>query len=225
MNAIRGDMEGALDAMISDQKAAPGECKVTLVQFDDQIEVVFKDLPVQDVPPIKLMPRGTTALWDAISTGLAVSEAVEAELKIVVIITDGYNNASRECDLATIRERIQKAEEGAWKFVFLGASGLDAMQGTADLGVKRSAGNAVSFGASGQSVRAAVKGFSKVVCQSRTRGPMLGDEGVAFAYTQSHYEDALKDEENATAVTSTTGTDTGSVSTTVGPMTITKRRR
>lgn len=218
-------MEGALDSMINDQKAVPGDCKVTLIQFDTTSEVVFKDVSIQEVPPIKLIPRGGTALWDAISMGLANSEAVEADIKVVVIITDGEENSSRECDHDKVKARIADAEKNNWKFVFLGA-GLDAMKETSNLGIRNQ--NAVSYGASPEHVRAAVRGFSGVLCKTRDLSSR-GIVGQSLAYTQSDFEAALAEEKNPSSekdsVSSITTTDTSTVSTSIGSMTVSKRRR
>ena len=50
MQSIKSDIEGGFAAFIDEQRAAPGECRVTLAQFDDQYEVVYADRDVADVP-------------------------------------------------------------------------------------------------------------------------------------------------------------------------------
>ncbi|NED52566.1 VWA domain-containing protein, partial [Micromonospora aurantiaca] len=60
------------------QKEAPGRTLVTLRQFDNEHETVFERVPLADVPGFKLIPRGMTALLDAIgSTIAAVNEYVD----------------------------------------------------------------------------------------------------------------------------------------------------
>ena len=66
MQSIRDDTEGGFDAFIAEQRSQPGDCRVTLAQFDDQYEEVYQDVPVADVPPLSLSPRGSTALLDSI---------------------------------------------------------------------------------------------------------------------------------------------------------------
>ena len=39
---------------------------MTLAQFDDRYDVVYRDQPIQTVPPLTLEPRGCTALLDAL---------------------------------------------------------------------------------------------------------------------------------------------------------------
>ena len=73
MQSIRDDTIGGFNAFIADQRQHPGDCRVTLAQFDDRYEVVYTDRPIADVPALDLHPRGTTALLDAI--GRLVTDA------------------------------------------------------------------------------------------------------------------------------------------------------
>lgn len=65
MESIRSDAEGGFDAFIADQRAQSGECRVSLVQFDHEYEVVYKDEPIAKVPRLRITPRGSTAMLDA----------------------------------------------------------------------------------------------------------------------------------------------------------------
>ena len=42
MQSIKDDTEGGFDAFIAEQRKQPGECRVTLAQFDDQYEEVYR---------------------------------------------------------------------------------------------------------------------------------------------------------------------------------------
>jgi hypothetical protein len=78
-------------------------------------------------------PSGSTALYDAIGmTTRKLNENIGTELisdiatAVVVIITDGYENSSRQFDLAQIKSMIRELEAtGKWTFSYLGAT-LDA---------------------------------------------------------------------------------------------------
>ena len=52
MQSIREDTIGGFDAFIADQRTQPGECRVTLAQFDDRYEEVYADRPVAEVPNV-----------------------------------------------------------------------------------------------------------------------------------------------------------------------------
>lgn len=80
------------------------------------------------------IPSGSTALLDALGTTVHQLEADQktsnasiSTTLVVVVITDGYENASREFMLSDIREMITRLEaKGLWTFSFLGAT-LDAV--------------------------------------------------------------------------------------------------
>ncbi|MFN9236097.1 MAG: VWA domain-containing protein, partial [Planctomyces sp.] len=103
MQSIRKDAEGGINSFVESQKAVPGELLVTLVQFDNEYEVVCQAIPVANVPQYSLQPRGATALLDAVGrcideTGVRLAEMPESErpgLVTNVIVTDGRENSSR----------------------------------------------------------------------------------------------------------------------------------
>ena len=66
MESIRSDAEGGFNAFLADQRAQSGECRVSLVQFDHKYEVVYEDKPIAKVPRLRITPRGSTAMLDAI---------------------------------------------------------------------------------------------------------------------------------------------------------------
>ncbi len=135
-----GSMEGIAKATIDSynefikgQKAAPGTADVLLVQFDDIYEVVY-DQPLDKVPAMTaetFIPRGMTALRDAIGKTIntlgdairTLSEDQRPDSVTFVIITDGYENASKEYTQVTVAEMVKhQSDSYNWKFVFLGAN-------------------------------------------------------------------------------------------------------
>jgi len=133
MARIKDDAIGGFNAFIQGQREVPGDAIVTYVQFDHDYEVVFAAKPLQQVGPIDgkiYVPRGQTALLDAIGrtiseVGARLSTMAETDRPgkvIVVILTDGHENFSREMTLSRVREMIQHQQDKyGWKFVFLGA--------------------------------------------------------------------------------------------------------
>lgn len=139
MASIRKDANGGFSSFIEEQRTVEGEARVTQIMFDDKIETQYEAKPLADVPPLDLTPRGSTALLDAIGSALNVQgERIHdekwAELVIVVIITDGGENASREYKADQIKSMIEHAEKNGWKFVFLAAN-QDAFQVGAQYGI------------------------------------------------------------------------------------------
>jgi len=132
MQRLKDDMEGGLWATVVEQHGLPGRCRVSLYQFDDKWEVVFTGKPSGEVTQedCRLVPRGSTALNDAVVKSLADLEArilgepeEERPGKVaVIVITDGFENASEENKKQDVRDAIRRAtEKFGWKFVFLAA--------------------------------------------------------------------------------------------------------
>ena len=154
MQSIKADTEGGFAAFVEEQRKAPGECRVTLSQFDDQYEVVYADRPIADVPALVLQPRGSTALLDAMGRTItdagarlaALPEAERPGTVIVAVMTDGMENASREWTHPAIKALVtQQTEAYGWQFMYMGAA-QDAIEVGASLGVARDA--SVTYGRS-----------------------------------------------------------------------------
>ena len=131
MDAVRGDAEGGVNSFIAQQAKESGEALLTLMQFDTEYELVHNGVPVSQVPAYKLVPRGMTALLDAIGraineTGERLSNMNEQDrpgLVVFVVMTDGQENSSMEFSKDRIREMIEhQQDEYNWHFTFLGAN-------------------------------------------------------------------------------------------------------
>ena len=129
MGSSREDSEGAINHFIKDQQGEEGECNVTLVEFDNEYDVLYDGVSVEDVGEYQLVPRGMTALYDAVGTAITTvgerlaktPEADRPSLVTVVISTDGLNNASKEYSHSQIVKMIKtQREEFSWQFIFLG---------------------------------------------------------------------------------------------------------
>src|SRR5882724_4169530 len=69
MASLKTDVEGGFKTFIDEQKQVPGDCGVTLVQFDSEsVETVYSGESLDLVPPLVLTPRGGTPLLDAMGT-------------------------------------------------------------------------------------------------------------------------------------------------------------
>lgn len=89
-------------------------------------------------------PAFTTPLYDAIGTTvLSLSDMVGDSGKVLVVIqTDGLENASREFDQKSVFDLITEKEKDGWTFVFLGAD-QDAWAAGAAMGM--APGNVMSY--------------------------------------------------------------------------------
>lgn len=131
MMSMQKDAEGGLNTFLTDQKSGPGRCTVRIDQFDTEYENVTKSVDVNSVEPYVLVPRGGTALLDAIGKTVvdfgeelaALPEDQRPGNVIVVVVTDGGENQSREFTNDGVKALITKQEtEFGWTFVFLAAN-------------------------------------------------------------------------------------------------------
>jgi hypothetical protein len=143
MEAIREDAEGGVNSFITEQGKEPGEALLTLVQFDTEYEFLHKGVPIHQVPKYKLVPRGMTALLDAVGkaineTGERLAKMAEEDrpgLVIFVVMTDGLENSSKEFTKIQLKEMIQRQQnEYDWHFTFLGAN-QDAFAEAGGMGI------------------------------------------------------------------------------------------
>lgn len=157
MQSIVDDVIGGFNALVKDQRKTPGECTLTLVQFDgrDPQETVYDVLPIAEVPELTtetFRPRGNTPLLDAMGrliteTGRridATPEHTHPGKVIFVVLTDGLENASRSYTREQVLEMIKHQREVySWEFIFLGAD-QDAIAESAKYGF--AADTSMSFG-------------------------------------------------------------------------------
>ena len=131
MSVCRDEAENGINHFIDDQKKQSGEATFSLVHFDTEYEFAHRAVPIQTVPHYTLVPRGMTALLDAVGraineTGNRLSEIAEADrpgLVVFVIVTDGQENSSHEFTKAQIKGMIDRQQRDyAWQFTFLGAN-------------------------------------------------------------------------------------------------------
>ncbi|MBN2448921.1 MAG: VWA domain-containing protein [Lentisphaeria bacterium] len=149
MESIRDDTIGGFNAFLAQQKQEPGQATLTLVQFDtqDPYEVIHRCVPLADVPPLTretFVPRASTPLLDAMGRGINdleksladMPEDARPERIVLVIVTDGRENSSREFRKDQIAKMVrEKQERDAWQFVFLSAD-MGAIHDAMDLGVR-----------------------------------------------------------------------------------------
>ncbi len=114
---------------------------VTFATFDTAQGVNFRftDTPAKDLPDLtdqSYRPNAMTPLHDAV--GRMIGEmgqyAQEGDKVLIVIVTDGEENSSREFNLAKIKELIQQREQAGWAFTYIGAT-ADAWAGGRQMGV------------------------------------------------------------------------------------------
>lgn len=104
---------------------------VTLVTFDSLDKLRYNEIYHQtsankavDITSEQYRPYGNTPLYDAM--GRAINElresAKEEDVVLVTIITDGYENASREYSGKAIKALVEEMRSKGWVFTYIGAN-------------------------------------------------------------------------------------------------------
>lgn len=194
MSSIEKDMNGGLQTFLAEQAKEPGTLVVDITTFDTQIETPFEDASVADIKFPVIVPRGGTALYDAIGqTVVRLGEkfaALEEDKRpgkvLVIVVTDGQENSSKEYRGKEGAEAIKalverQQDEYQWGFVFLGAN-IDSFAVGGGLGFRADA--TMDFVASSAGVGGLTRSLSGYTSAYR------GGEDAAF--TEKDREDAQK---------------------------------
>jgi hypothetical protein len=194
MESIASDVIGGFNAFLAEQQNQPGDCSLTLIQFDDPYEVVYAARPISEAPRLTgdtFQPRGSTALLDAIgrtidATGTrlaALPEDERPERVMLVIVTDGLENASTDFSRERVFGMISTQQDVyKWSFLFLAAN-QDAIAEGEKVGI--SARWSQTFDASGAGVVAASRRMSDEVSFLRS-SEGLGSPARAGRKTPVH---------------------------------------
>jgi Mg-chelatase subunit ChlD len=156
MQAVHDDALGGVNSYITSAKQdrALYESRFSMIMFSSEsVDTIRKDEIMETVKPIgseEYQCVGWTPLYDAIGRGIGIlDEAIKGRTDakaILVIMTDGQENASREFTHEKISTLLKARQEQGWLVTFLG-EGLDvAKQGT-NLGTNASSVAAYAGGA------------------------------------------------------------------------------
>ena len=148
MAGLESDTIGGFNSMLEKQKKEDGECIITTVLFDHEVELLHDRIDIRAVRPMsekEYMVRGSTALLDAIGKTIHkignaeknTAEEYRADKVMVVIITDGEENSSRFYSLKEVKHMIERQKERyGWEFIFLGAN-IDAVETATRFGIDK----------------------------------------------------------------------------------------
>lgn len=156
MYALAEDVRGGFNSFLSEQEKDADELSFTVTLFDQEFISLCVAETWAATPRLdrdNYNPRGMTALLDAVGKTIVEFESsagLGAEDKVLVVVqTDGNENASSEFSKERIAEMIAEREKtGKWSFVFLGA-GPNTWRQAGQMGFQRA--NTVSY-ATGQTV-------------------------------------------------------------------------
>ena len=135
-----GSVNGYVDNL------ADPDTQVSFSVFDSVSYDTLRECKAMDwdiVSPTEASPRGGTPLMDAAMRTIALAEAANADRTIIVIMTDGHENASHEVTNTQIREKIAAIEAKGWEVVFLGANFSNVTESSVSIG--GSLNNTINF--------------------------------------------------------------------------------
>ena len=176
MRGLEADTIGGFNSMIAKQKKEDGEAYVSTVLFDDQCEVLHDRVPMDKVPVMtdeEYYVRGCTALLDAVGGAIHhianvhkyARDEDRPEKTLVVITTDGMENASKRYSYEKVQAMIKKEQEKyGWEFIFIGAN-IDAVQEAKRFGIRKE--RAVNYVHDEIGTEAVYRSVSKAVCAMR----------------------------------------------------------
>ncbi len=112
MENIRQDMIKALNDLIKEQKQLDRPCKFTLIKFNDNVKKVIENQNLKQIKNLSIedyRPERSTALYDAIGYTI---ECFRYETNVLlVIITDGLENASTKYNKKTIFDMLDEKKK------------------------------------------------------------------------------------------------------------------
>ena len=136
MQSLAGDVIGGFNRFVQEQASKPDKARLTVIQFDgnNPFELIHDGVRIAEVPELTgdiYSPRGATPLYDAVADLIdradgriagRVTNGQPVEDQLVLIFTDGLENASRRNDRSKVFDLIHQRQDADWTFVFMGAN-------------------------------------------------------------------------------------------------------
>ncbi len=138
---------------------------VSLVTFNDDVKTIYECVPVDEVKELTAetyQPDCCTALYDAMGISLnALRKKVAEDDKVLgTVVSDGYENASKEYSGKAIKALVDELKAKGWVFAYIGANqDVEAFAATISIT------NTLKFSATS----AGVHGMAGIVSRSRER--------------------------------------------------------
>lgn len=119
------------------------EHTISLVTFNTSaVNHIYDNVPALEAEELTMAnysPNGGTPLYDAMGQAMTMLEMKmkDGDRALVTIITDGYENASREYSQMEIRHMTERLRKKGWVIAYIGAN-QDVETVSRDLGIKHS---------------------------------------------------------------------------------------
>jgi len=170
---------GYLEQCTEDEKLS--KAKFSFTRFNTLgVKLERKAVKLASMPRLNnetYQPAASTNLYDAIGETIRSLEKEASSGALMVIITDGQENSSKEFTKEAIRKLITEKEAQGWAFVYLGA-GFDAFEAGSQFGA--TADNVASFDATPKGFAdmygASYKASSRYARTGSSRGLVSNDD-------------------------------------------------
>lgn len=111
----------------AEEKHPEQEHYVSLVSFNDDVKTIYDCVEVGQVKEINdetYQPGCCTALYDAMGISLTTlrKRVAESDKVLVTVVTDGYENASKEYSGTAIKALVDELKAKEWVFAYIGAN-------------------------------------------------------------------------------------------------------
>jgi uncharacterized protein YegL len=145
MHPLKADTEGGIRSFVDKQlEGVDGDKRtVSFYQFDSHVQRVYDFAKLEKARDYQFQAGGMTALLDAVGTAITevggqfreMPEELRPGYVMVLIITDGFENASREYKKYQIKKMIEHQQDKyGWRFTYLGAN-QDAFAEAGSIGI------------------------------------------------------------------------------------------
>lgn len=128
---------GGFNSFIEREAKKDFNTNVTTILFAHDYEVLYRRKPIHSVDKLtsdEYRVGGSTALLDAIGRTITSMDRIIDNKVLFVIMTDGFENSSREYSKAQISNMIANHK---WEFIFIGAD-IDSYSEAGNIGIKKS---------------------------------------------------------------------------------------
>lgn len=177
MYSVKRDAIGGFNQFLDEQRECDGRVRLTLTLFSHRVENVWTSLPIERARGLTdeiYQPDGMTALMDAVGETIEQLEQRFEERErgpdhvLVLILTDGRENASRSYRREQVADMIDRREtERDWEFVFWGAT-IDATRIAGKMSIDAS--NVSQFEVTGDGLEDAFGEMSRLTQEFRESG-------------------------------------------------------
>ena len=231
MNSITSATLEGYNTFINKQREEEGKVLVSLILFDTQpkrdahggymwgeqtLRLVrpYTALDLDKVPELTsdvYKADGGTPLRDAIGNGISQTDDILKTVKtenpdtLVVIITDGGENTSKDYGVGLVKEMVTKREADGWTFIYMGAN-QDSWSETQHLGFQQ--GNVMNYAAADIKEGAFAKvAASATSYRSMSRTAKLAGLDTSYTTTAFFADAGVTEDAPVETVNSTEGSE------------------